>query len=240
MWWATLDYINQFVCTHTRKSVWVCVCAKVVLQPVILEKALTFAQLLLGWICCIVILQMCLVIITEFCFSCVVLLFCSYCLLLYCLIHLYLWIKIRHQLSDVGRCLCFITEGYKADRSYSSLFQNTVSRTRFPRIPADVIWLSHLSWPLSHWQCLLHTTRCHGVINKSQILCCSHPEAHTKTQSVHVTNVSVSQTEWGVLALNCLLIQAELWRDICGWAVFTYCVFSLYISLFLKSFRFRV
>lgn len=85
MWWATLDYINQFVCT--RKSVWVCVCVEVV--SVIPEKAFTFAHLILHWIC-VGILQKCLVIITELQFS-----FLYYCLLLYCLIQLCLCLKIR-------------------------------------------------------------------------------------------------------------------------------------------------
>lgn len=41
----------------------------------------------------------------------------------------------------------------KSDQSVSYW---TLVRTHLPRIPL-VIWSSHLSWPLSHWPCLLHT-----------------------------------------------------------------------------------
>lgn len=74
----------------------------------------------------------------------IVLLFLS--CLLDCFIQLYLCIKIRLS-SQMLAC-------YRADHAYSSLLMNTVRRTRFPRIPTDVIWPSHLtSWPMSHRQC---------------------------------------------------------------------------------------
>lgn len=157
MWWATLDNINQLVCTHTLKCVWGCVCAKVLLQPLFPEKAFTFAHFWLRWICCVVILQMFPVTITELSFFSIVLLFITL------LHHSYIFISRLAFKADVGVSQLWC----RADQSYSGLFPNTTSRTQFPRIPTDGIWPSHLSRLQSHWQCLLHTICFHGIINKS-------------------------------------------------------------------------
>lgn len=88
MWWATLDYINQFVYTHTRKvCVSVCLCKGCVTACNSRKKAFTFAHLLLHWICCVVIIQMRLVKITKLLFSCIVLLFIT--LLLHTVVFMY-------------------------------------------------------------------------------------------------------------------------------------------------------
>lgn len=100
-----------------------CVCAKVVLQPVTPEKKHSH-------------LHTCYTTLEIFWFLVFFLFFLT--LLLHTVVS-------KWGLSLQGRCWSVLTVWYRADQPRSALLLNTVSRTRFLRIPADIIWSSHLS-----------------------------------------------------------------------------------------------
>lgn len=166
----------------------------------------------------------------------------------------------RLQLSsEISVC----PKSYRADQSYSSLSLYIVSRTRFLRIPADVISTITPLLTTVPLQCLLHTTRCCGVINKSQTLRCSHPVApryssvpsamhthsHTDTQCIYNNCRSVRSAQ-RFLALKFLLAQVKdslqhvcsdinsahaIFLHFCHWSFYHFCILFI-SSSYISSF----
>lgn len=123
MWWATLDYINQFVCTHTRECVWLCVCAKIVLQLVILEKAFTFYCVESAvWNITNLPCQHKWIVVFGVDFFYYFIASCS------------IYIP-RLVLSFQCRCWCFTTVCFRSVISYSNLLLNTMKQSTISQNP---------------------------------------------------------------------------------------------------------